>query len=250
MRIIGRLDVKNGLLVKTINLEGLRQIGPCKDYALKYMNENIDEIFLSDPVASLYERDPLFDLLDIITDDLFIPITISGGIKNIEHIRKLLLIGADKVAINTAAITNPEFINKAVSIFGSQSIAISIQAKKIKNEWYCFTNCGRDKSDKSLLEWLKEVENRGVGEIIITSVAKEGMMKGLDTELINLVSHNVNLPITYSGGFGNLDHLNVLSDLNIKLSGLAISGSLHYEKVNADSIRNKLKDLNIKVRSL
>ena len=250
MRIIARLDVKNGLLVKTINLEGLRQIGPCKDYALQYMNDNIDEIFLSDPVASLYERDPLFDLLDIITDDLFIPITISGGIKNIEHIRKLLLIGADKVAINTAAIANPEFINQSVSIFGSQSIAISIQAKMINNEWYCFTNCGRDKSDKLLLDWLKEVENRGVGEVIITSVAKEGMMKGLDTELINLVSKNVNLPITYSGGFGNLEHLDVLSDLNVKLSGLAISGSLHYKKVNTDSIRNKLKDLNIKVRSL
>ncbi len=250
MRIIGRLDVKNGFLVKTINLEGLRQIGPCKEYALKYMNENIDEIFLSDPVASLYERDPLFDLLDKITDDLFIPITISGGIKNIDHIRKLLLIGADKVAINTAAISNPEFIDKAVSIFGSQSIAISIQAKKINSDWYCFTNCGRDKSEKVLINWLLEVEKRGAGEIIITSVSKEGMMNGLDTELINLVSENVNLPITYSGGFGNVKHLDVLTDLNVRLSGLAISGSLHYNKVDVNEIRTKLKDINVKVRSL
>ena len=250
MRIIARLDVKNGLLVKTINLEGLRQIGPCKEYALKYMNENIDEIFLSDPVASLYERDPLFELLDNITDDLFIPITISGGIKNIEDIRRLLLIGADKVAINTAAIAKPEFINQAVSIFGSQSIAISIQAKKINNEWFCFTNCGRDKSDKNLLNWLKEVENRGVGEIIVTSVSKEGMMQGIDVELINLVSKNVNLPITYSGGFGDIKHLEVLSDLDIKLSGLAFAGSLHYKKVNVNIIRSKLKDMNLKVRSL
>ena len=248
MRIIGRLDVKNGLLVKTINLEGLRQIGPCKKYALKYMKENIDEIFLSDPVASLYDRDPLFDLLDTITDDLFIPITISGGIKSIEHIRKLLLIGADKVAINTSAIINPEFINQSVSIFGSQSIAISIQAKKINNEWYCFTNCGRDKSNKTLLNWIKEVENRGVGEIIVTSVSKEGMMKGLDIELINLVSQNVSLPVTYSGGFGKINDLDPLSDL--KLSGLAISGCLHYEKVKVDSIRDKLKKINVKVRSL
>ena len=110
MRIIGRLDVKNGSLIKTINLEGLRNIGPCKEYALKYMDNNIDEIFLTDPVASLYEREPLFELLDSITDDLFIPITISGGIKNMSHIRKLMLIGADKIAINTEAIKNPEFI--------------------------------------------------------------------------------------------------------------------------------------------
>ena len=250
MRIIGRLDVKNGLLVKTINLEGLRQIGPCKNYALKYMYENIDEIFLSDPVASLYDREPMFELLDTITDDLFIPITISGGIKTIEHIRKLLLIGADKVAINTAAISNPEFINQAVSIFGSQSIAISIQAKKINNTWYCFTNCGRDKSNKILLDWLPEVENRGAGEIIITSVTKEGMMKGLDFELLHLVSDNVNLPVTYSGGFGEISHLNAFKDFDFNLSGLAISGSFHYEKVTVNQIREKLKDLGLSVRSL
>ena len=246
MRIIGRLDVKNGYLVKTINLEGLRQIGSCKDFALKYMRENIDEIFLSDPVASLYDREPLFKLLDDITDDLFIPITISGGIKSIEDIRKLLLIGADKIAMNTAAIENPELIDKAVSIFGSQSIAISIQAKKINDEWYCFTNCGRDKSDKNLHKWLKEVEKRGAGEVIITSVSKVG----LDLELIKLVSENVNLPITYSGGLGNINHLNVLKDLELKLSGLAIAGSLHYNDLKIDEIRKKLLEINIPVRSL
>ena len=250
MRIIGRLDVKNGHLVKTINLEGLRQIGSCKDFALKYMRENIDEIFLSDPVASLYDREPLFKLLDDITDDLFIPITISGGIKNIEDIRKLLLIGADKIAMNTAAIVNPELIDEAVSIFGSQSIAVSIQAKKINDEWYCFTNCGRDKSNKTLHQWLKEVEKRGAGELIITSVSKEGMKKGLDLELIKIVSKNVNLPITYSGGLGNINHLDPLKDLDLKLNGLAIAGSLHYNNLKIDEIRKKLLEINIPVRSL
>ena len=223
MRIIGRLDVKNGYLVKTINLEGLRQIGSCKDFALKYMRENIDEIFLSDPVASLYDREPLFKLLDDITDDLFHPNNYIWGDKNIEDIRKLLLIGADKIAMNTAAIENPELIDQAVSIFGSQSIAISIQAKKINDEWYCFTNCGRDKSDKNLPKWLREVEKRGAGEVIITSVSKEGMKKGLDLELIKIVSEIVNLPITYSGGLGNINHLDVFKDLDLKLSGLAIA---------------------------
>lgn len=250
MRIIGRLDVKNGYLVKTINLEGLRQIGSCKDFALKYMKENIDEIFLSDPVASLYDREPLFNLLDDITDDLFIPITISGGIKNIEDIRKLLLIGADKIAMNTAAIVNPKLIDEAVSIFGSQSIAISIQAKKINDQWYCFTNCGRDKSNKTLHQWLREVEKRGAGEVIITSVSKEGMKKGLDLELIKIVSKNVNLPITYSGGLGNINHLDVLKDLDLKLSGLAIAGSLHYNELKIDEIRKKLLEIDIPVRSL
>ena len=242
--------MKNGLLVKTINLEGLRQIGPCKDYALKYMKDNVDEIFLSDPVASLYEREPLFQLLDSITDDLFIPITISGGIKNVNHIRKLMLIGADKVAINTEAIKNPEFINKAVSIYGSQSVAISIQTKKVGNEWFCFTNCGRDNSGKLLENWICEAEKRGAGEIIITSVSNEGMMKGLDIELIEKANNLINLPITYSGGFGSLNHLNFLRDKNTCLSGLAISGALHYNKYSVNQIRTYLKENNISIRNL
>ena len=250
MRIIGRLDVKNGSLIKTINLEGLRNIGPCKEYALKYMDNNIDEIFLTDPVASLYEREPLFELLDSITDDLFIPITISGGIKNMSHIRKLMLIGADKIAINTEAIKNPEFINQAVSVYGSQSIAISIQTKQVNGEWFCFTNCGRDNSGKLLLSWIKEVEIRGAGELIITSVSKEGMMKGIDLEVIKLVNNQTNLPITYSGGFGSLEDLNSLKSNNCFLSGLAIAGALHYGKISISQIRNHLEENGMSIRKL
>ena len=250
MRIIARLDVKNGNLVKTINLEGLRKIGSCKEYALKYMNENVDEIFLSDPVASLYDREPLFDLLDSITDDLFIPITISGGIRNISHIRRLLLIGADKIAINTAAISNPEFINEAVSLFGSQSVAISIQAKNIDQKWKCFINSGRDNTNIYLEDWLPEVESRGAGEIIITSISKEGTFQGLDIELLRFISSLTNLPVTYSGGFGKLFDLNDLVKENLFISGLAIAGTLHYEKLTIKEIRNHAQRIGIDVRKL
>tara|TARA_A100001011_G_C14313937_1_gene847003 strand:+ start:1443 stop:2195 length:753 start_codon:yes stop_codon:yes gene_type:complete len=250
MRLISRLDVKNGNLVKTINLEGLRPLGECKEFAIKYMNDNIDEIFLSDPVASLYLRDPLFDLLDKITDEVFIPITISGGIRSIDHIRKLLLIGADKVSINTAAILNPSFINEAASICGSQSIAISVQVKKINSKWYCYTNCGRDNSNRLLLDWLPEVEKRGAGEIIITSINNEGTFKGLDLELINLVCSLTSLPITYSGGFSKVEDLDDLIYENISLSGLAIAGALHYKRLSVNEIRQHALKLGLKVRKL
>ena len=250
MRLISRMDVKNGKLVKTINLEGLRPLGSCKDFAMKYMNDDIDEIFLSDPVASLYGREPLFDLLDEITNDLFIPITISGGICSLSHIRKLLQIGADKIAFNTSVIKNPSLINSSAEMCGSQSIAVSIQAKKIGNEWFCFTNCGRDNSKRILNEWIKEVEERGAGEIIITSINKEGRAKGLDVELIKIINNLTNLPITYSGGFGSLDHLDIFKDKKIKISGLAISGALHYNKIAISEIRQYCSEINLKVRNL
>jgi cyclase len=250
MRLISRLDVKNGNLIKTINLEGLRPLGDCKKFAIKYMKENVDEIFLSDPVASLYMREPLFDLLDQITNEVFIPITISGGIRNLDDIKKLLLIGADKVSINTAAISNPSFINEAASVCGSQSIAISMQVKNINDKWYCYTNCGRDNSKILLVDWLPEVERRGAGEIIITSISKEGTFKGLDIELINLASSLTSLPITYSGGFGKLEDLDELINENINLSGLALGGVLHYEKLSVNQIRKHALSKGIKVRQL
>ncbi len=250
MRLISRLDVKNGNLIKTINLEGLRPLGDCKKYAIKYMEDNIDEIFISDPVASLYMREPLFDLLDQITNEVFIPITISGGIRSLDHIKKLLLIGADKVSINTAAISNPRFINEAASICGSQSIAISMQVKNINDKWYCYTNCGRDNSKILLSNWLPEVEQRGAGEIIITNISKEGTFKGLDLELIKLASSLTSLPITYSGGFGKLEDLDELINKNILLSGLALGGVLHYEKLSVNQIRKHALNKGIKVRQL
>tara|TARA_B100001093_G_C26827333_1_gene1014625 strand:+ start:153 stop:905 length:753 start_codon:yes stop_codon:yes gene_type:complete len=250
MRFIARLDVKNGQLIKTINLEGLRQLGNCKEYALSYYENNIDELFLSDPVASLYGRDPLYSLLDEITDDIFIPITISGGIKTIKDIRKLLLIGADKVAINTNAILNPEFINESVSIFGSQSVAISIQAKFIDNNWYCYTNCGRDNSGKKLDLWINEIQKRGVGEIILTSANKEGLNGGLDIKLIDFVKNLIKVPVTISGGFGKLEHLDEIIKFKDILSGIAIAGSLHYKKFTINQIKNHCKTVGIKTREI
>lgn len=250
MRLIARLDVKNGNLIKTINLEGLRKLGNCKDYALKYFHDDIDELFLSDPVASLYERDPLYSLLDDITDDIFIPITISGGIRTIKDIRKLLLIGADKIAINTSAIENPNFINESVAIFGSQSIAISIQVKYVDNNWYCYTNCGRDNSGKKLNLWLQEIQERGAGEIIITSVNREGLNRGLDISLLNYVKDLIQIPLTISGGFGSLKHLDELTPFKEKLSGIAIAGSLHYKKMDIYKIREYSKKLGLKMREI
>ena len=160
----------------------------------------------------------------------------------------MLLIGADKVSINTAAISNPSFINEAASVCGSQSIAISMQVKNINDKWYCYTNCGRDNS-KFLGRLVARSRTEGAGEIIITSISKEGTFKGLDIELINLAS-SLTLPITYSGGFGKLEDLDELINENINLSGLALSGVLHYEKLSVNQIRKHALSKGIKVRKL
>jgi imidazole glycerol-phosphate synthase subunit HisF len=187
-RIIARLDIKGPNLVKGIQLEGLRVIGDPQIFAQHYYNNGIDELIYMDTVASLYNRNSLIELISKAAKSIFIPLTVGGGIRTIDDIRNVLRAGADKVAINTAAIKNPYFIKQASEMFGSSTIVVGIEAIKASNgEYYAYTDNAREFTGKEVLSWAKEVELLGAGEILLTSVDNEGVGKGFDLNLIRSV---------------------------------------------------------------
>ncbi len=239
MRIIARLDIKNKNLIKGINLEGLKIVGNPNEYAVKYFNEGIDEILLMDVVASLYGRNNLLDIINLATKDIFIPITVGGGIRSLEDAKKIFLSGADKIAINTAAVKKPNLINQLSKKFGSQSIVLSIEAKKIDtNKWEVFTENGRQETGIDVLNWSKEAAKRGVGEILLTSIDMEGTKKGFDFKLVELVSNNVNVPVIASGGFGKPEHLISLSKTS-SVSAVAIADAFHFNRCSIKELKKK-----------
>jgi cyclase len=230
MRIIARLDIKNEFVIKGINLEGLRKIGDPVVLARKYYEDGIDEIILIDSVASLYGRNNLFEVVKKTTENIFIPITLGGGIKSLKDIDKALNSGADKVAINSSAIDNPSFVKEAVDNFGASTVTIYIEAKK-KNDgtWEAYKHYGRERTNISAIDWLDEVQNMGCGEILLTSVDHEGTQKGFDLELITAVKDRINVPLIISGGFGKIRHLQEVLKLTKNIS-FAIASAFHYDK--------------------
>lgn len=247
LRLIARMDIKGDKLIKGVQMEGLRVIGdPCV-YSKKYYLQGADELILMDSVASLYGRNQLGELISKIVKDVFIPITVGGGIRSMEDALKAFEYGADKVAINTAAISNPKLINDLASRFGSQSIVISIEAKKIsQNRWEAYTDCGREKSGLDVIEWAKRASDLGAGEVLITSVDRDGTYKGFDAEILSLLSQNISIPIIASGGFGKLD--DIIKAVNSNANALAIASALHYEKLQLSEIRNYALFNNVGVR--
>ena len=248
IRVIARIDVKNEYVIKGIHLEGLRKIGNPNKLAKKYYDEGIDEIIFMDAVAAYYDRNSLSEIIQKSCQDVFIPITVGGGIRNIEDIQIALNSGADKVAINTQAINTPEFITKASKIFGSQCIVSSIVAKKIAvNKWEAYIDNGREPTGKDVVEWAKEIEYLGAGEIMLTSIDKEGTKKGFDIELNQVVSEAISIPIISSGGMKNSDDAVELL-LNSNIDAIATASTLHYKLESIYDIKHKLTQNNIKVR--
>jgi len=249
IRLIARLDIKAPNLVKGIQLEGLRKLGDPNIFAKKYYQEGIDEIYFEDIVASLYERNSLVEIIKRTTENVFVPITVGGGLRDIDDISSALRSGADKVSINTAAIKNPEIIKKAAKRFGSQSIVLSIQAKKNTNGWEAYFDNGREHSGIDVVDWASRGEELGAGELLVTSVDKEGMAKGFDNELIQKISSNVSIPVIASGGMGKLEHL---SDV-VKLGGadaVAMAHVLHYDIIPLNEIRDYASREGISVRNI
>ena len=207
VRIIARLDIKNNFLIKGIHLEGLRKIGNPNEYAKKYFKSGIDEIIYMDAVASLYERNSLNEIIKETSKNIFIPITVGGGIRSIDDANKILRSGADKIAINTAAIKNPRLIEELSNRFGSSTIVLSIEAKQTLNgSWEAYTNNGREKTGIDVIKWSLEAEKLGVGEILLTSVDKEGTGRGFDNNLLKSVTDIITVPVIASGGMGNFQH--------------------------------------------
>jgi imidazole glycerol-phosphate synthase subunit HisF len=231
-RIIPRLDIKGPNLVKGIHLEGLRVLGKPKDFAKYYYENGADELIFMDVVASLYERNSLNHIIEETAQEIFIPITVGGGIRSLDDIKKLLRSGADKVCINTAAIRNPELIKAASQEFGNSTIVVAIEAIKAEDgKYYAFIDNGREFTGKEVLDWALEVENLGAGEIILTSVDQEGTGKGFNHELTELVNKKINIPLISHGGAGNMEHI---FDLLTKdeIDAAAIASVFHYDALN------------------
>ncbi len=238
-RLIARMDIKNSNLIKSINLEGLKIIGNPNEYAKKYYEDGADEILFMDCVATLYGRNNLSQIINQSTKDIFIPIAVGGGIRSLDDVKMMLNSGADKVAINTAAVNNPQFITVLANLIGSQSIIISIEAKKRDQNWEVYISNGRDPTGKDVVEWAKEVEKLGAGEILLTSIDQEGTRKGFDVELIKAVTSATNLPVICSGGFGKIDHAKKLID-SCQISAIALADALHYKRHKLSEIKKGL----------
>lgn len=231
-RIIPRLDIKGSNVVKGINLEGLRVVGKPEELARKYA-EDADELLYMDCVASLYGRNQLIELLERTTNEVFIPITVGGGIKSISDARRLFNTGADKVAINTAAVKRPELINELANHFGCQAIVVSIEAKRQGTGWEVYTDNGRQKTGKDAVEWGLEAVRRGAGELLLTSVDQEGTRRGFDTRLLEAIAPNVSVPVTICGGMGCLSHLETVPLAH----GVAMASVLHYGLLEVSQCR-------------
>ncbi|MBL79488.1 MAG: imidazole glycerol phosphate synthase subunit HisF [Nitrosomonadaceae bacterium] len=247
MRVIARIDVKNEYAIKGIHLEGVRKVGDPNELALKYYNEGVDEIVFMDAVASLYDRNNLFKIIESACEKIFIPVTIGGGIRTLSDIEKALYSGADKVAINTAAIRNPSFIRSASLKYGSQCIVGSIEAKRQINGWEAYIDNGREKTGVDVMEWAQKLEQLGAGEILLTSIDQEGTQRGFEVNLAREINRAVSIPVIVSGGMGELIHISELARHTYP-SALACAASLHYNKISVMEIKSYLKQNHIEVR--
>jgi cyclase len=246
-RIIARLDIKGPNLVKGIHLEGLRVIGDPADHAVRYYHEGADELLYIDIVASLYERNNLTDVVARTASEIFVPLTVGGGVRKLEDVHGLLRAGADKVAINTGAVRRPELIREAAHSFGSQCIVGSIEAKRKKGGgWEAYTDNGREKTGLDALEWAERMVELGAGELLLTSVDMEGTRKGFDLELVSRLGPKLGVPVIACGGAGTVDH--VASAITTGADAVALASLFHYKLETIGSLKNGLGERGFEIR--
>lgn len=249
-RVIARLDIKGPNLIKGVKLEGLRKMGAPFEFSEKYYQQGIDELIYMDTVASLYGRNNLTDIVKRTAENVFIPITVGGGIRSIEDANKLLKVGADKVAINTAATRRPELIKELSEEFGSQCVVLSVEAQILcPGKWEVYIDNGREKTGRDVVEWVQQAVELGAGEILLTSVDNEGTLSGYDVDLIHHVTQVTNTPIIASGGMGSLDHIQpALIDADV--DALAIAHVFHYNKISIKEVKAEISRLNVNLREV
>ena len=250
LRIIARLDIKGDKLIKGMHLEGLRVIGNPQNFASMYYEDGIDEIIYLDAVASLYSRSHLAELVSDAAKNIFVPITVGGGIRSVADVDRLLRAGADKVAINTAVMKHPSLIDQIAKRYGSQCMVLYVEAKQVAlNMWEAYIENGREKTGKNVIEWISEAVKRGAGEILLTSIDREGTRKGFDINLTRSVSQCVNVPIIASGGMGCIQDL-----LDVAVDGIAdavaMADVLHYKRLKISEIKKEAHEKGLKVRLL
>jgi imidazole glycerol-phosphate synthase subunit HisF len=247
-RLIARLDVKGPNLIKGVHLEGLRVIGAPNEYARRYYEQGADELMYMDCVASLYGRNSLGDIVRSAAQDVFIPMTVGGGIRSVEDATHLLRCGADKVAVNTAAVANPQLITDLARRFGSQCVVLSIEAKRIgPDRWEAFTDNGREDTGLDVIEWVKRGVSLGAGEVLLTSVDQEGTRKGFDVALVRAVTGEVSVPVIASGGMGVPEHVIEVAQKG-EADAVAMADILHYGRATIAQIRKTARDAGLHVR--
>ncbi|MGE5415637.1 MAG: imidazole glycerol phosphate synthase subunit HisF [Acidobacteriota bacterium] len=250
VRLIARLDVKGPNLIKGIHLEGLRVLGDPQQFASRYYADGADELIYMDIVASLYGRDNLREIVRHTASNVFIPLTVGGGVRSVDDVKELLRCGADKVAINTAAVKNPQLITEVSRRFGSQCMVLSIEAKCMEGGgWEVLTDNGREHTRMNVIEWAQKGVELGAGEILLTSVDQEGTRKGYDVDLVKAVSELVPIPVIASGGMGTIeDMVGVVK--NGHADAVAMADVLHYNRLNMIEIREGALAAGLPVRQI
>jgi len=248
IRLIARLDIKGPNLIKGIQLEGLRVMGDPEEFATSYYHQGVDELIYMDIVASLYGRNNLTEIVRHSAQNIFIPLTVGGGVRSTDDVNTLLRAGADKVAINTAAIKRPELVQEVARRFGSQCMVLSIEAKKVsEGKWEAYTENGREPSGLDVVEWAIRGCELGAGEIMLTSVDQEGTRRGFDCELVKAVATAVPIPVIASGGMGTTGHM-----VQVVKEGcadaVAMADILHYKRMQLPQIRAAALDAGLHVR--
>jgi cyclase len=248
IRLIARLDIKGPNLIKSVHLEGLRVIGSPNEHARRYYEQGADELIYMDCVASLYGRNSLSELVQQAAENIFIPLTVAGGIRTVDDAWRLLRCGADKVAVNTAAIANPQLIADIAQRFGSQCMVLSVEAKQVGPErWEAYTDNGRERSGVDVIEWVTRAASLGAGEILRTSIDREGTRRGFDVELVRAVTRRVSVPVIASGGMGKPEDLIRVVEA-AEADAVAMADILHYGRATVGDIRAVAEAAGIEVR--
>jgi cyclase len=237
LRLIARLDIKGSNLIKGIHLEGLRVIGSPNAYAKRYYEQGVDELIYMDCVASLYGRNHLGDIVRQAAENIFVPMTVGGGIRSVEDVMQILRAGADKVAVNTAAVGNPGLITQIARRFGSQCMVLSVEAKAVeKGRWEVYTDNGRERTGLDVIEWVIRAVSLGAGEVLLTSVDREGTRKGFDVPLVKAVTEAISVPVIASGGMGNPEDLFEVVQHGCA-DAVAMADILHYNRLEISQVR-------------
>lgn len=249
VRLVARLDIKGPNLIKGVHLEGLRVIGDPQEYARRYYEQGADELVYIDIVASLYGRSKLTEIVRRAAHDVFVPMTVGGGIRTVDDASDLLRAGADKVAINTAGVRRPALITEVSRRFGSQAMVLSIEAKQqAPGRWEIFTDCGRERSGIDAIDWARRGVELGAGEILVTSIDREGTRKGFDVELVSALARAVDVPVIASGGYGAPEHL--VQVVGTGADAVAVADALHYGRCAIADLRRAAVDAGIAVRRI
>ena len=247
LRLIARLDVKAPNLVKGVRLEGLRVVGSPSEHAARYAREGADEIHYQDIVASLYGRSSIESLVSETASEVFIPLMVGGGLRTVDDVRGMLRAGADRVSLNTAVITDPSIISGCAEVFGVQCVCVAVEAVRSSGGWEAMTDCGRERTGKDAVDWAEEVVALGAGEIMLTSVDRDGTRQGFDLDLLSQVLERVHVPVVIHGGAWTVDHLVEAAEAGA--SGVAVASMVHLGGATFHGMKQELAARGVVVRA-